>query len=74
MYKMRDNIYRNDSSGQISVINLSTTGGATLNAVWKQRKDKWYVVEPGSEKSVIDVLTPRQFHEAIENGKYSLKW
>jgi hypothetical protein len=74
MYKMRDNIYWNDSSGMISVINLSTAGGATLNAVWKQRKDKWYVVEPGSEKNVIDVLTPRQFHEAIENGKYSLKW
>ena len=74
MYKMRDNIYRNDSSGQISVINLSTAGGATLNAVWKQRKEMWYVVDSGSKKDVIDVLTPRQFQEAIENGKYSLKW
>ena len=74
MYKMRDNIYRNDSSGQISVINLSTTGGGTLNAVWKQRKEMWYVVDSGSKKDVIDVLTPRQFQEAIENGKYSLKW
>ena len=53
MYKMRNNIYWNDSSGPISVINLSTTGGATLNAVWKQMKDMWYVVEPGSEKNVI---------------------
>ena len=34
----------------------------------------WYVVEPGNEKNVIDALTPRQFHEAIENGKYSFKW
>jgi hypothetical protein len=58
------------SSDPISVIPLSTTGGTTLNAVWKQRKDRWYVVEPGSEKNVIDILTPRQFHEAIENGKY----
>jgi hypothetical protein len=74
MYKMRDNIYWNDSSGPISVINLSTTGGATLNAIWKQRKDMWYVVDPGSKKNVIELLTPRQFHEAIENGKYSLKW
>jgi hypothetical protein len=53
MYKMRNNIYWNDSNGPISVINLSTTGGATLNAVWKQRKDMWYVVEPGSKKNVI---------------------
>ena len=34
----------------------------------------WYVVEPGNEKNVIDVLTPSQFLEAIENGKYSFKW
>ena len=71
---MRDNIYGNGNIGSISVISLSTTGGTTLNAVWKQRKDMWYVVEPGSEKNVIDVLTPRQFHEAIQNGKYSLRW
>jgi hypothetical protein len=74
MYKIRDNIYWNESRGTISVINLSTTGEATLNVVWKQRKGMWYVVEPGSKKNVIDVLTPRQFHEAIKNGKYSLKW
>ncbi len=47
------NIYVNESSDPISVIPLSTTGGTTLNAVWKQRKDMWYVVEPGSEKNVI---------------------
>ena len=46
-------IYVNESSDPISVIPLSTTGGTTLNAVWKQRKDMWYVVEIGSEKNVI---------------------
>lgn len=46
---MRDNMYGNGNTGPISVIPLSTTGGTTLNAVWKQRKDTWYVVEPGSE-------------------------
>ena len=68
------NIYVNVSSDPISVIPLSTTVGTTLDAVWKQRKYTWYVVEPGNEKNVIDVLTPRQFDEAIENGKYSFKW
>jgi hypothetical protein len=47
------NIYVNESSDPISVIPLSTTGGTTLNGVWKQRKDMWYEVEPGSEKNVI---------------------
>ena len=68
------NIYVNVSSDPISVIPLSTTGGTTLNAFWKQRKVVWYVVGPGNERNVIDILTPRQFHEAIENGKYSFKW
>ena len=47
------NIYVNESRDPISVIPLSTTGRTTLNVVWKQRKDMWYVVEPGSEKNVI---------------------
>jgi hypothetical protein len=68
------NIYVNESNDPVSVIPLSTNGGITLNAVWKQRKDTWYVVEPGDEKNVIDMLTPRQFQEAIENGKYSFTW
>ena len=37
----------------ISIIPLSMTGGTTLNAIWKQRKDIWYVVEPGGKKNVI---------------------
>jgi hypothetical protein len=68
------NMYVNESSDPVSVIPLSTNGGMILNAVWKQRKNTWYVVEPGNEKNVIDMLTPRQFQEAIENGKYSFKW
>ena len=70
---MRD-IYVNESTNPLSIILLSTSSGTTLNAIWKQRKDMWYVVESGNKKNVIDVLTPRQFHEAIQNGKYSLKW
>ena len=57
----------------ISVIPLSTTGGTTLDAVWKQKKHTCYVVESGSG-NIKDVLTPRKFHEAIQNRKYSLKW
>ncbi|MGB7632405.1 MAG: hypothetical protein WBL68_01650 [Nitrososphaeraceae archaeon] len=61
----------NESSDPISIIPLSTTGGRTVNAVWKQRKGTWYVVEPGNDKNVIEVFTPRQFDEAIENGTSS---
>jgi hypothetical protein len=47
-------IYVNESTNSISAISLSTTGGTTLNAVWKQRKGVWYVVvELGSKKHVI---------------------
>ena len=70
---MRD-VYVNESTNPISILLLSTPSGTTVNAIWKQRKDMWYVVESGNEKNVIDVLTPRQFHEAIQNGKYSLRW
>jgi hypothetical protein len=66
-------IYVIESTKSTSVIPLSTTGGTTLHAVWKKKKLTWYVVEPGSEKKVVDVLTPRQFHEAIQNGRYSLQ-
>ena len=70
--KMREiNVIENTEP--ISVIPLYTTGGTTLHAVWKQKKLTWYVIEPGNEKNVIDVLTPLQFHEAIQNEKYSLQ-
>ena len=72
IYKMRD-IYGNESTNQISV-QLSSNSGTTLIGIWKERKNMWYIFEPGSEKNVIDVLNPRQFDEAIQNKKYSLKW
>ena len=40
----------------INVILLSTNDGTTLNAIWKQRKNTWYVVESGNEKNLIDIL------------------
>ena len=46
----------NGSTGPISVILLTTTDGTTLNAVWKQKKDKWFVIKPGNKNNVIDVL------------------
>ena len=58
----------NESIGPRSVILLPTTDGTTLNAVWKQKKDKWFIIEPGNKNNVIDVLTPRQFHESLQNG------
>jgi hypothetical protein len=67
-------LYLYESEEPISVIPLSTSGGAALIAVWKQRKGMWYVVELLNKKNIVDRLTPRQFHEAIENGKYSLTW
>ena len=67
-------IYVNESTDPTSVVPLSTSGGTALNAVWKYRKDMWYVVGPANEKNIVDKLTPRQFHEAIENGKYFFRW
>jgi hypothetical protein len=67
-------IYVNGISNPINIILLSTSGGAALNAVWKLRKGMWYIVEPTNEKNIVDRLTPRQFHEAIQNGRYSLRW
>jgi hypothetical protein len=67
-------LYLYESEEPVSVIPLSTNVGIGLNAVWKQRKGVWYVVESANEKNIVDRLTPRQFHEAIENGKYLLTW
>jgi hypothetical protein len=67
-------LYLYESEEPIDVIPLSTSGGAALNAVWKQRKGMWYVVGPLNKKNIIDRLTPRQFQEAIEKGKYFLTW
>ena len=72
IYKMRE-IYGNKSTNPISV-QLSSNSGTTLIGIWKERKNMWYIFEPGSEKNVIAVPNPRQFDEAIQNKKYSLKW
>jgi hypothetical protein len=55
-------------------VQLSSNSGTILIGAWKERKNMWYIFEPGSEKNVIDVLNPRQFDEAIQNKKYSLIW
>ena len=65
-------LYLFESEKPISVIQLSANGGAALNAIWKQRKGMWHIVERSNENNIVDKLTPRQFHEAIENRKYLL--
>ena len=66
---------------QRNVVVLTTTTGVRLVAVWKQRVDRWYIVaadesdnEKENLKKVIDKLTPRQFQDAVENGRYSFTW
>ena len=68
---MRD-IYVNENTNQISV-QLSANSGSMLIGVWKKKKNMWYIFEPGDKKNVIDMLSPRQFEEAIQSKKYSLK-
>ena len=62
-------LYLYESEEPISEILLSTSDGVALNAVWKQRKGMWYIVEPLDKKNIICRLTPREFHEALQNGK-----
>ena len=64
---------------QGNVVVLTTTTGVRLVAIWKQRVDRWYIVaveesenEKENLKKVIDKLTPRQFQDAVENGRYSI--
>lgn len=73
MYSLYE--YNNDTTPS-NVIALSTTIGIRLNAIWKQRKDRWYIVESKNESNpnnVMDILTPRQFQVAVDNGKYLFK-
>ena len=75
IYKMRmRDMYVNESTSPISVVQLSANSGIKLIGVWKKKKYMWCIFEPGNEKNIIDVLTPSQFDEAIKNKKYSLKW
>lgn len=76
---MTYSLYENkNETSPIDIIIVSTASGVTLNAIWKQRNDRWYIVEPeenrGNLNNVVDTLTPRQFQHAIEDGKYTLKW
>ncbi len=68
---MRD-IYVNESTNPS--VQLSANSGTILIGIWKKRKNMWYILDSGSEKNIIEVLTPTQFDEAIKNKKYSLKW
>jgi hypothetical protein len=70
-------LYKNANEDEPrSVIALSTTAGARLYAVWKQKKDRWHIVEPRNGRNtsnvevVVDILTPSQFQDAIEKGYY----
>lgn len=54
---------------------MTTTTGVRLVAIWKQKLNRWYiVVEPEYEtenlKNVIDKLTPSQFQDTLEKGKF----
>ncbi len=58
-------------------------------AIWKQKLDKWYIVTVEESRNdddrqlisynskkvtVVDKLTPRQFQDAVEKGRYSFVW
>jgi hypothetical protein len=62
-------LYLYESEEPIRVIPLSTSDRVALNAVWKQRKGKWHIVEPLNNKIIVERLTPREFHEALQNVK-----
>jgi hypothetical protein len=66
---------------QRSVVVLTTTTGVRIVAIWKQKLERWYIVvesedekEKRNLKKVLDKLTPRQFQDAVENGRYSFAW
>lgn len=55
-----------------SIVVLTTAKGVRLNAIWRQKKDRWYIVEsedrgiPNIE--ILNTLTPRQFQDAFDKG------
>jgi hypothetical protein len=57
---------------------LKTAKGVRLNAIWNQKKDRWYIVEPEdrgiSNIGILNTLTPRQFQYAFDKGEYSFEW
>ena len=61
-----------------NIIVLKTAKGERLNAIWNQKKDRWYIVEPEergmSNIGIFNTLTPRQFQDAFDKGEYSFEW
>jgi hypothetical protein len=61
-----------------SIVVLTTAKGVRLNAIWKEKKDRWYIVESEdrgiSNIGISNTLTPRQFQDAIDKGEYSFEW
>jgi hypothetical protein len=61
-----------------NIIVLKTAKGERLNAIWNQKKDRWYIVEPEergmSNIGILNTLTPRQFQDAFDKGEYSFEW
>jgi hypothetical protein len=61
-----------------NIVVLKTAKGVRLNAIWNQKKDRWYIVEPEdrgiSNIGILNTLTPRQFQDAFDKGEYSFEW
>jgi hypothetical protein len=61
-----------------SIVVLTTAKGVRLNAIWKEKKDRWYIVESDDRRisniGILNTLTPRQFQDAIDKGEYSFEW
>ena len=60
-----------NEAGQRCVVVLSTKAGAKLYAIWKQKKNRWHIVEARNERNTDNVVVvPLQFQDAIEKGYY----
>ena len=61
-----------------SIVVLTTAKGVRLNAIWEEKKDRWYIVELEDRRisniGISNTLTPRQFQDAIDKGEYSFEW
>lgn len=75
---MKFSLYENDDgTGPRKIIKLSARAGGRFKAIWRYEKDKWYIIEPGNErnlKNAVEIFTPRQLQDAIENRKYFFEW
>ena len=59
-----------------NVILLTTPTGSKVSAIWKRTKDRWYIMESttGDTRKPLEILTPRQFQDAIDNKEYTLEY